>query len=51
MKWKSATFEKVVTYNPSVEQIINTFKAQNLNGGALINFFKYVIRILFEKYD
>ncbi|WP_215551985.1 hypothetical protein [Bacillus mycoides] len=40
MRWKTATFEKIDTYNSFVEKVINTFKAQNLNGEALINYIK-----------
>lgn len=40
MRWKEGTFEKIDTNNSSVEQLINTFKEQNLIGGAIISCFK-----------
>lgn len=40
MRWKEGTFEKIDTNDSSVEQLINTFKEQNLIGGAIISCFK-----------
>ncbi|MGE6548268.1 hypothetical protein ACQKFK_04385 [Bacillus mycoides] len=40
MRWKAGTFEKIETNDLSIEQLINTFKKQNLNGGAVISCFK-----------
>ncbi|MFK4467145.1 hypothetical protein [Bacillus sp. RC252] len=40
MRWKEGTFENIETNDSSIEQIINTFKEQNLNGGAIISCFK-----------
>ncbi|PHG05822.1 hypothetical protein [Bacillus toyonensis] len=40
MRWKAGTFEKIETNHVSIEQIINTYKKQNLNGGAVISCFK-----------
>ena len=34
------TFEKIETNDSAIEKILNTFKAQNLNGGAIISCFK-----------
>ena len=40
MRWKEGTFEKIETNDASVAQLVNTFKEQNLNGGAIISCFK-----------
>ncbi|CAM4001573.1 hypothetical protein BAQ48_06785 [Bacillus luti] len=40
MRWKEGTFEKIETNDASIEQLTNTFKKQNLNGGAVISCFK-----------
>lgn len=40
MRWRAGTFEKIETNHASIEQIINTYKKQNLNGGAVISCFK-----------
>lgn len=40
MRWKAGTFEKIETNDSSVEQLIHTFKEQNVNGGAVISCFK-----------
>ena len=40
MRWKEGTFEKIETNDSAIEKILNTFKAQNLNGGAIISCFK-----------
>ncbi|ETT83889.1 group-specific protein [Bacillus cereus] len=40
MRWKEGTFEKIDTNDSSVEQLINTFKEQNLIGGTIISCFK-----------
>ncbi len=40
MRWKEGTFEKIETNDSSVEQLIHTFKEQNVNGGAVISCFK-----------
>ncbi|MED2182371.1 hypothetical protein [Bacillus wiedmannii] len=40
MKWKEGTFEKIDTNDLSIEQLIHTFKEQNVNGGAVISCFK-----------
>ncbi|MBJ8054817.1 hypothetical protein JDS87_23420 [Bacillus cereus] len=40
MRWKAGTFEKIETNDSSIEQLIHTFKEQNLNGGAVISCFK-----------
>ncbi|OUA11510.1 hypothetical protein BK772_04220 [Bacillus thuringiensis serovar finitimus] len=40
MRWKEGTFEKIETSDSSVEQLIHTFKEQNVNGGAVISCFK-----------
>ncbi|MGE6597859.1 hypothetical protein [Bacillus proteolyticus] len=40
MRWKVGTFEKIETNDSSIEQLIHTFKEQNLHGGAVISCFK-----------
>jgi len=50
MRWKEGTFEKIDTNNSSVEQLINTFKEQNLIGGAIISCFKVHNENFLKKY-
>lgn len=50
MRWKEGTFEKIDTIDSSVEQLINTFKEQNLIGGAIISCFKVHNENFLKKY-
>ena len=43
------TFEKIETNDSAIEKILNTFKAQNLNGGAIISCFKVHNENFFKK--
>ena len=49
MRWKEGTFEKIETNDSAIEKILNTFKEQNLNGGAIISCFKVHNENLFKE--
>lgn len=40
MRWKEGTFEEIETNDSSIEKLTNTFKEQNVIGGAIISCFK-----------